>query len=105
MNMSGRSKLWISAAAGLVCAQALASLFLHRGFALIALSDIAQFILLLAGTISLLLNTIETRGRVRWFWVLMTMGTAFWLSYEALWMYFEVLMRSYVPNPFGGDVV
>ena len=105
MNMSGRSKLWILAAAALVCAQASASLFLHRGFALIALSDIAQFILLLAGTIALLLNTFETRGRVRWFWILMTLGTAFWLSYQALWIYFEVLTRSEVPNPFGGDVV
>ena len=38
--MSGRLKLWISAVAALVCAQALSSLFLQRGFALIALSDI-----------------------------------------------------------------
>ena len=103
--MSGRSKLWISAAAGLVCLQAVASLFLHHGFALIALSDITQFILLLAGTISLLLNALATRSRVRLFWALMTLGMAFWLSYQALWTYFEVLMRSDVPNPFAGDVV
>jgi signal transduction histidine kinase len=105
MNISGRSKLWISTAAGLVCAQAVASLFLHRGFALIALSDIVQFTLLLAGTISLLPNVLATRGRVRLFWALMMLGMAFWLSYQALWTYFEVLMRSDVPNPFVGDVV
>jgi signal transduction histidine kinase len=105
MNMSRRSKLWIAAAAGLVCAQALASLFLHRGFALTALSDIAQFILLLAGAISLLPNVLATRGRIRLFWALMMLGMAFWLSYQALWTYFEVLMRSDVPNPFVGDVV
>jgi signal transduction histidine kinase len=105
MNMSGRSKLWISAAAGLVCAQAVASLFLHRGFALTALSDVAQFILLLAGTISLLPNVLATRGRIRLFWALMMLGMAFWLSYQALWAYFEVLMRKDVPNPFVGDGV
>jgi signal transduction histidine kinase len=105
MNMSGRSKLWISAAAGLVCAQAMASLFLRQGFALTALSDIAQLILLLAGTIALLLNALATRGRIRLFWALMTLGTAFWFSYQALWTYFEVLMRRDVPNPFAGDVV
>jgi signal transduction histidine kinase len=105
MNMSGRSKLWISAAAALVCAQAVASLFLHRGFVLIALSDIVQFILLLAGTISLLPNVLATRGRIRLFWALMMLGMAFWLSYQGLWTYFEVLMRSDVPNPFVGDVV
>jgi signal transduction histidine kinase len=105
MNMSGRSKLWISAAASLVCAQAMASLFLGQGFALAALSDIAQFVLLLAGTIALLLNALATRGRIRLFWALMTLGTAFWFSYQALWTYFEVLTRHDVPNPFAGDVV
>jgi len=105
MNISGRSKLWISTAAGLVCAQAVASLFLHRGFALTALSDIVQFILLLAGTIALLPNLLATRARIRLFWALMMLGMAFWLSYQGLWTYFEVLMRRDVPNPFGGDVV
>jgi signal transduction histidine kinase len=105
MNMSARSKLWIAAAAGLVCAQAIASLFLHQGFALTALSDIVQFILLLAGTVALLPNVLATRGRIRLFWALMMLGMAFWLSYQALWTYFEVLMRRDVPNPFVGDVV
>jgi signal transduction histidine kinase len=106
MIMSGRSKLWISAAIGLVCAQALASGFLPQGgFALAALSDIAQFILLLAGTIAVVFNALATRGRVRLFWALLTLGMTFWLSYQGLWMYFEVLLRRDFPNPFGGDVV
>jgi signal transduction histidine kinase len=105
MNMSGRLKLWISAAAALVCAQVLSSLFLKRGFTLIALSDILQFVLLLAGTISLLPNVFATRGRIRLFWALMALGMAFWMSYQGLWMYFEVFLRKDFPNPFGGDVV
>jgi signal transduction histidine kinase len=105
MNMSGRLKLWILAAAALVCAQALASLFLKPGFTLIALSDILQFILLLAGTISLLPSVLATRGRTRLFWVLMALGMTFWMSYQGLWMYFEVFLRKDFPNPFGGDVV
>jgi len=103
--MSGRSKLWIVAAAGLVCAQALASLWLRQGFALTALSDVVQFSLLLAGTVSLLLNVFATRRRIRLFWALMTLGTALWLSYQTFWTYFEVLTRQEVPNPFSGDVV
>ena len=103
--MSGRSKLWIVAAAGLVCAQALASLLLPQGFALTALSDVVQFTLLLAGTASLLLNVLATRRRIRLFWALMTLGTALWLSYQTFWTYFEVLTRHDVPNPFSGDVV
>ena len=103
--MSGRSKLWIALAASLVCAQAAASLFLHEGFALTALSDSVQLALLLAGTISLLPIVFVSRGRVRLFWILMAMGMAFWTSYHALWTYFEVVLRSEVPNPFVGDVV
>src|SRR5271154_1463932 len=105
MNMSGRSKLWILAVVGLVWAQALASLFLAKTFALTALSDIVQFILLISGTIALLLNALSTRGRIRLFWALLTLGMTFWLSYYGLWMYFEVLRRTDFPNPFGGDVV
>jgi signal transduction histidine kinase len=82
-----------------------ASLFLRQGFALVALSDIGQFILLLAGTISLLPSILATRGRIRLFWALMMLGMAFWTSYQGLWMYFEVLLRKDFPNPFGGDVV
>ena len=103
--MSGHTKLWISIAAGLVCLQVVASLFLREGFPLTALSDITQLVLLLAGTVALLLNALATRGRVRLFWALMTLGVAFWMSYQCLWMYFEVLLRKEFPNPFGGDVI
>ena len=103
--MSGHTKLLLSTAAGLVCVQVVASLFLHAGFPLVALSDITQFTLLLAGTVALLLNALATRGRIRLFWTLMTLGVAFWMSFQGLWMYFEVLLRKDFPNPFGGDVV
>jgi signal transduction histidine kinase len=105
MNMSGHAKVLIPVAAGLLCVQVAASLFLDKGFALTAVSDTTQFILLLAGTVALLLNVLATRGRVRLFWVLMTLGVAFWMSYQGLWMYFEVLRRKDFPNPFAGDVV
>lgn len=103
--MSGRSKSWIAAAAGLLCVQVVASIFLRPGFALAALSDIAQLTLILSGTLVLLPNALATRGRIRVFWALMMLGMAFWLAYQVLWTYFEVWQRSEVPNPFAGDVV
>ena len=105
MNMSGHTKAWISVAAGLVCVQAVASLFLRDGFTLTALSDITQFVLLLVGTAAVLLNALATRGRVRLFWALMTLGVALWMFYQGLWIDFEVLLRKEFPNPFGGDVI
>lgn len=103
--MSQRSRVWILAASGLVLGQATASLVLPQNFTLIALSDIAQCILLLSGTLSFLPNVKATRGRTRLFWALMTLGMALWLAYQLLWAYFEVLLRQDVPNPFVGDVV
>ena len=99
------SKLWIVAAAALVCGQAVASLTLHHSFGLSAPSDLSQFVLLLSGTLALLLNAMASRGRTRLFWALMMLGVAFWLAYHAMWFYFEVVRRADVPNPFVGDVV
>jgi signal transduction histidine kinase len=88
-----------------VFAQAVASLVMANGFRLTALSDVLQCILLLSGTLAFLPNVFSTRGRVRLFWLLMTLGLTFWLSYQLLWIYFEVYLRTDVPNPFVGDIV
>jgi signal transduction histidine kinase len=105
MNLSRLSRLWIFGVCALVSAQAVVSLALHRGFALIALSDITQLVLLFSGTAVLLLNVLRTQGRTRVFWTLMTLGLVFWSLYQCLWTFFELYLRRDVPNPFGGDVV
>jgi signal transduction histidine kinase len=102
--MSRRSKLWLFAACGLVCAQVAASLTLN-GFALIAASDLAQLLLLLVGTLALIPVIRISRGRAGIFWALMTAGIAFWLLYQGLWCYIEVFLHKTVPNLFAGDVV
>ncbi len=103
--MSWRAKIWLIAAGSLVVVQAGASLLLPQNFALIALSDITQFLLLLSGTLALLPNLFASRGRTQLFWLLMTVGMTFWLAYQLLWSYFEVVLRKDVPNPFVGDAV
>lgn len=103
--MSERSKLWILAAGCLVFAQACASLLIAPGFALTVFSDVTQCILLLSGTAALLPNITENRGRTRLFWGLMTLGVAFWLTYQLMWSYIEVVLRQEVPEPFVGDIV
>ena len=103
--MSERSKLWILAAGCLVFAQACASILIPPGFALTVFSDVTQCILLLSGTAALLPNIGRTRGRTRLFWGLMTVGMAFWLSYQLLWSYIEMVLRQEVPEPFVGDIV
>jgi len=105
VSMTKRSHICILIASGLVFAQSVASLVLRPTFGLTVFSDLTQCALLLSGTLSLLPNVAVTRGRTRLFWALMTLGVAFWLAYQLLWTYFEVVLRRDVPNPFVGDVV
>ena len=53
----------------------------------------------------LLPNIKKNHGRVRLFWTLMTVGIFFWLTYQLLWTYIEVVLRQEVPQPFVGDIV
>jgi len=103
--LSERAKLWILAAGGLVFAQAYASVLMKPGFALTVFSDVTQCILLLSATAALLPNIAQNQGRARLFWVLMTLGVLFWLSYQFLWSYIEVVLRQEVPELFVGDIV
>ena len=103
--MSERSKLWILAAGCLVFAQVCASILIAPGSALTIFSDVTQCILLLSGMAALLPNITRNHGRARLFWLLMTLGIVFWLSYQLLWSYIEVVLRQEVPEPFVGDIV
>src|SRR5208337_107507 len=105
MNFSRASRLWLSGVCALMCAQGVASFWLARSFSLVVLSDLTQFILLLSATAALTYSAVRTRGRTRLFWTLMALGVALWLTYQFLWSYFEVYLRTEVPNPFVGDVV
>lgn len=103
--MSKPFRMWAWAAFVLVALQALACLLLRPGFALIGLSDTAQGLLLLSGTLAFLPSVLGTRGRTRLFWTLTLLGMALWFTYQLLWIYFEVYLRRDVPNPFVGDVI
>src|SRR5438876_11135341 len=104
--MSRRARFCLVAVSGFVFVQAAASLLLRSGFALTAASDLIQSALLLAGTLLFLTNALATRGRTRLFWLLMSLGLAFWFSYQTLlWTYFVVFLRQDVPDVFWGDVI
>jgi signal transduction histidine kinase len=75
------------------------------GFALTVFSDVTQCILLLSGLAALVPNIAQSQGRTRLFWGLMTIGVAFWLTYQLMWSYIEVVLRQEVPDPFVGDIV
>ena len=92
----------------LALAQVAASVLIPRGDALTIVSDNVQGVLLFVATAAFLNKAIRSSSqnfRTRLFWSLMTTGMAFWLAYQGMWNYFEVLRRVDVPDPFLGDIV
>ena len=103
--MSFRSKLWLSTAAACVVLQVAAAMLWKQSFQLAALSDLLQCALLASGLLALLPHALQARGRVRAFWALLSLGLALWLAYQMLWTYFEVVLRTDVPDLFAGDII
>ncbi len=107
--MAARTKFWVSALITLVLAQTTASVLMPRGYALAAANDLIQGALLLVATAAFLLNTGRSRCptlQIRLFWILMSAGMLLWLIYHGMsWIYFEVITRQDVPDPYLGDIV
>ena len=106
--MAGRNKIWPLLLIALPLAQVAASLFMQRGTALTIVSDLVYGLLLLVATAAFLPNIARSRSttfHTRLFWILMSAGMIFWLTYQGMWNYFEVIKRQDVPDPFLGDIV
>jgi hypothetical protein len=103
--LSKLSKVWLAAVAAAAASVALAALILPQSFRLTALSDLVQCFLLLSGAAAFVPLALRSRGRMRLFWSLLTLGIAFWLSYTLLWTYHEVVERRDVPDLYAGDIV
>jgi signal transduction histidine kinase len=99
------SKLWTASVAACLAALILGALILHRSFTLTAFSDWIQCILLLSAALSFLPNAVRSNGRLRLFWALLATGMAFWFSYQLMWTYFEVWLRTDVPDLCAGDII
>ena len=83
----------------------LAALVLPPSFGLTAFCDIAGSLLLLSGVAAFVPLARRSQGRMRLFWSLIALGIGFWLCYQLFWVYYEIALRSEVPDIFAGDVV
>jgi diguanylate cyclase (GGDEF)-like protein len=99
------TKLWIATAIALSLVQFAASALLSRGVALSAVSDIVSSLLFLALIISFVRNAIPTRGRLRVFWIMQSVGWSVALINQLWWMYWDVVLQKQVPMLFAGDVL
>jgi signal transduction histidine kinase len=99
------SKIWIAGAVACLAALVLAALILPKSFRLTALSDVIQCLLLFSCTVAFIPRALQSRGRLRLFWILMATGMGFWLCYQLFWTYYEVWLRAEVPDLFAADII
>ncbi|MFZ0953610.1 MAG: histidine kinase dimerization/phospho-acceptor domain-containing protein [Candidatus Sulfotelmatobacter sp.] len=99
------AKLWIAAVAACLATLVLAALILPQSFRLTALSDLIQCLLLFSGTVVFIPHAVRSRGRLRLFWVLLAAGIGFWFAYQFVWIYFELWLRTDVPDLCAGDII
>jgi signal transduction histidine kinase len=67
--------------------------------------DLVPLFLTVATALLTLGNSLNSRGHARLFWSLMTVGMAMWSLNQAGWVWFELVVRKPLPDPFFGDVV
>ena len=103
--MRKTTKFWIATAILLTLVQFAASALLPRGAALSSVTDIAASLLLLTLTIAFGRNAIPTRGRLRVFWIMQSIGWSITLINQLWWMYYDVFLQKQVPMLFAGDVL
>ena len=103
--MRSFSKIWTAAVAACLATLVLAALILPNSFRLTALSDVIQCVLLFSGTMSLIPHVVRSRGRLRLFWTLVGTGITFWFTYQLFWTYYEVWLRTDVPDLCAADMI
>jgi signal transduction histidine kinase len=70
-----------------------------------AMGDITPFLLIAAASFISARNAFDGRGHKRLFWSLIAVGLIMWGFNQACWLWFEVIVRQPVPEPFQGDIV
>jgi len=98
-------KLWTAVVATCLATLLLGALFLSNSFRLSALSDVIQCVLLFSGAMSFIPHVVRSRGRLRLFWTLITTGITFWFTYQLYWTYYEVWLRTDVPDLSAADMI
>jgi len=96
---------WLFSGVGLLLAFALAPTVFRAPFFHVAMGDIIPLLVILASFVVSARNAIDSRGHTRLFWSLMTAGMAMWCFNQSCWVWFEVVARKPLPDPFPGDIV
>jgi len=87
------SKVWTWSVAGLVLAQALASILLPKSYRLTAITDWISFILMVSASAAFVRNAFGSDRRQRVVWMLLGTGYAIEACSQVLWMRWELVLK------------
>ena len=71
----------------------------------IAMGDIVPLVVATAIVFLCASNAFASHGHARLFWALMTAGMLMWWVNQAGWVWYELVLRRLLPDPFFGDAV
>jgi signal transduction histidine kinase len=71
----------------------------------VAMGDIVPMLVITAAFVISAKNAFDSHGHTRLFWSLMTTGMAMWCFNQSFWVWYEVIARQALPDPFQGDIV
>ena len=97
--------LWIALVAFLTLGQIAATVFVPRSLSLTLINDVIEFLLMLSALLVFLVNASASPRQTRLFWMLLAAGWGVTLVAQAMWMYFDLVLRKEAPNPFVGDIL
>ena len=95
----------IATAALLTAVVTASSLFLPRGLAQVAVSDVVGALLMLVVLFAFAKLGLSSRGRMRWFWMLQAAGWGMWLSDQAVWIAYDLILQKKLPAMHPADAL
>ena len=106
-NLQNLLKLWAALVVVLTLGQIAATLLVSRGFTLTLISDVTGLVLMLSALLVFSVNVSASAGarQTRLFWTLLATCWGVRIFGQLLWMYFDLVLRKEVPNPFSGDIL
>ena len=98
-------RLWIACIAFLTLGQLAATVFVPRSLSLTLLTDVIQLLLMLSALLVFVTNASASPRQTRLFWMLLAARWGVTIVSQAMWMYFDLVLRKEAPNPFVGDIL
>ncbi len=98
-------KLWAALVVFLTLGQLAAMVFVPRSYSLTLINDVIEFFLILSVAVVFLVNASASPRPARLFWMLLAASWGARTICHVVWVYFDLVLRREVPNPFIGDIL